>query len=117
MKRLKSILAVALVALGVGAVAPSIASAHLGDWYTQQQRTKTFAVQVGQGIQSSDPKFVYSHVTYLTSGPYGEHSRYFIWKIRGVYSGSHMTCEVEARIDHNYYIFNGIHLGCYWGWS
>ncbi len=95
MKRLKSILAVALVACGIGAAAPSMASAHQGDWWTQYNVTLDRARYHCQQINCTN-------IYYITSGVYSEHSRSFKWTLR---RSSGCTRDYYYYIGDNYHVW------------
>lgn len=103
LRKLVAPFAAALALAGAGSgIAPSPASAHQGDWYTQYVQTYNNALsrcRANWGGYCPD-------LWYDGSGTYDAHSRYFVW--RRTTAGGRI-CTDTYYIGHTYAIWAQFH--------
>lgn len=117
MRKFKTLLASLGCALAlVGAAAP-VADAHLGDWWTQYNITANQASDACIKTELSNPNYYCDGgAPYVSSGQYGDHSRYFLYEMRFVANGQRVGCWYLMYIGHDYGIFYRS-SSCHAGWS
>ncbi len=104
MKRLKSVLAVAFVACGIGAASAPAASAAHGDWWTQYNITRNDAQSYCSSIGA--PWKCWG-IEYVDLSAVSSNSRRGIWRITYVngYNADFVSCYYYNYIGNNYYIW------------
>lgn len=107
-QRIVSFLAVLAAILGMGALSASPAVADYGDWWTQYSVTYNHAK-----TQCDNHWRPYGYTcaqlgapAYDGSGPYGSHSRYFVWHWP---TAGGRACYETYYIGHSYNIFAWYH--------
>lgn len=96
MRNLKTLLATALIAVGVGGAVAAPANAHFGDWYQDYQITNERDIA---NCKNYTRDCMYGH-HYVRTVDSGDHTRIFTWAQNRIQQGVKYTCYRDYYIAH-----------------